>query len=83
MKFSQTTSAQNVPELLVKSCVLLVFYVVSMNLLTMVAAGAIRRSHLPDGGIQWRPVKPWTCSIGRCAPHRTAASPLLVIINLN
>ena len=29
----------------------------------MVAAGAIRRRHLPDGGIQWLPVKPWMCSI--------------------
>jgi len=40
----------------------------------MVAAGAIRRRHSPDGGIQWLQVKPGMCSIGRCAPHRTAAS---------
>ena len=41
----------------------------------MAAAGAILRRHSPDSGIQWLPVKPWTCSIGRCAPRRTAASP--------
>ena len=45
------------------------FCVVSTNSLTMAAAGAIRRRHLPNGGIQWLPVKPWTCSIGRCAPR--------------
>jgi len=43
--------------------------------LTMAAAGAIQRRHLLDGGIQWLPVKPWTCSIGRYAPRHTAASP--------
>ena len=41
---------------------------------TMVTAGAIRRRHLPDGGIQWLQVKHWMCSIERCAPHRTATS---------
>ena len=30
----------------------------------MVATGAIWRRHLHDDGIQWLPVKPWTCSIG-------------------
>jgi hypothetical protein len=40
----------------------------------MAAAGAIWRRHLPDGGIQWLPVKPWTCSIGLCAPRSMAAS---------
>ncbi len=74
MKFSLITSAQIVLYLLAKSCVLLVFCVVSMNWLTMAAAGVIRRRHLPDGGIQWLPVKPWTCYIGRCHPRHTAAS---------
>jgi hypothetical protein len=60
MTFSSTTSARNVVLLLAKSCVLLVFCVVSTNLLTMAAAGAIQHRHLPDGGIQWLPVKPWT-----------------------
>jgi hypothetical protein len=40
----------------------------------MAAAGAIRRRHSPDGGIQWLRMKPWMCSIGRCASRRTAAS---------
>jgi len=31
----------------------------------------------PDGGIQWLRVKPWTCSIGQCAPRFTAASACL------
>ena len=66
---------RNVSWLLAKSCVLLVFCIVSMNSLTMAAAGAIRRRHLPDGSIQLLPVKPWTCSIRRCAPRCTAASP--------
>jgi hypothetical protein len=57
-----------------KSCVLLVFCVFYSNSLTMAAAGAIRRRHLPDGGIQWLRMKPWMCSIGRCASHHTAAS---------
>ena len=58
------TSAQNV--LLAKSCVLLVFCVVSTNLLTVAAAGAILLRHSPDanGGIQWLQVKPGMCSIG-------------------
>jgi hypothetical protein len=46
----------------------LVFYVVSTNVSTMVAARAIRRRHSPDGGIQWLRMKPWTFFIGRCAP---------------
>ena len=29
---------------------------------------------LPNGGIQWLLVKPWTSSIGRCARYCTAAS---------
>jgi len=41
----------------------------------MAAAGAIWCRHFPDGGIQWLPVKPWTCSIGRCAPRHTAVLP--------
>jgi hypothetical protein len=36
-----------------KNCVLLVFSIVSTNLLTMTAAGAIGSRHSPDGGIQW------------------------------
>jgi hypothetical protein len=75
MKFSLITSARNVLLLLSTSCVLLVCCVVSTNLLTMAAAGAIWCRHLPNGGIQCLPVKPWMCFIGRCAPRRTAASP--------
>jgi len=41
----------------------------------MTAAGATRHRHLPNGGIQWLRVKPWMCSIERCAPRRTAAWP--------
>ena len=60
--------------MLANSCVLLVSCVVPTNSSTMAAAGAIPCSHLPDGNIQWHRVKPWMCSIGRCAPCRTAAS---------
>ncbi len=76
LKFSQTTSDRNVP-LLAKSCVLLVFSVFDSSFLIMaaVAVGVIRRRHSTDGGIQWLRVKPWMCSIGRCAPRRTAALP--------
>jgi len=52
-----------------------VFCVISTNSLTMAAAGAIWRKHFPNGGIQWLSVKPWTCSIGWCAPHHTTALP--------
>ena len=77
LKFSQTTSARNVPWLLAKSCVVLVCCVFYSKSLTMAAVGvgAIRLRHLPDSGIQWLRVKPWMCSIGRCAPCCTAASP--------
>ena len=34
-------------------CGLLVFCVFHSNSSTMAAAGAIRRRHLPDGGIHW------------------------------
>jgi hypothetical protein len=52
MKFSQTANDQNVPYLLAKSCVLLVFCVVSTNLLTMAATRATQRRHLLNGDIQ-------------------------------
>ena len=38
------------------------------------ANGAMRRRHLPDGGIQWLLVKLGVCTIGQCALHCTAAS---------
>ena len=41
------------------------------NLSTIAAAGAVRRRHSPDGGIQWLHMKHWMCSIGRCALHHT------------
>ena len=77
LKFSQQLwdSNRNVPQLLANSCVLLVFCVFHSNSLTMAAAGAIRRMHSTNGGIQWLQVKPWMSSIRRCAPRRTAASP--------
>ena len=43
----------------------------------MAAAGAIRRRHLTDAGIQWLQVKPWICSIGRRAPRCIAALPVI------
>ena len=49
-------------------------YVFHSNLLTMVAAGAIRHRHLTNGGIRWLRVKPLICSIGWCAPRCTTAS---------
>ena len=41
---------------------------------TLLSAGAIRCEYLPDGGVQWLWVKPWTPSIGRCNRHCTGAS---------
>ena len=35
--------------------------------MTMAATGAIRHRHSTTGNIQWLKVKPWMCSIGRCA----------------
>ena len=37
-------------------------------------AGAIRCEWSPNGDIQWLRVKPWSCSIGRCAPNCNGAS---------
>ena len=76
LKFSLTTSDRNAPYLLCKSCFFLVFSVFSTNPSTMAAAGAIWHRHSPDanGGIQWLQVKPWMCSIGRCALGHTATS---------
>ncbi len=31
--------------------------------------------YLPDGGIQWLLVKPWTSSVGRCMRYCTSAPP--------
>jgi hypothetical protein len=62
-------------ELLAKHCVLLVFLCILMISIsmTMAATGVIRRRYLPDVVIQWLLMKPWMCSIGRCArivpPH--------------
>ena len=39
--------------------------------MTMVSAGAIQGKFLPNGGVQWLRMKPWTYSIGRCPPYRT------------
>ncbi len=37
--------------------------------------GFYRPHYLPNGGIQWLLVKPWTSSIGRCARLHTVALP--------
>jgi hypothetical protein len=50
-------------------CIIVVFIV------ALVAAGATRREYLPDGGVQWLLLKPWTCCIKRCAPYRIGAPP--------
>jgi hypothetical protein len=51
------------------------FCVFYSNSLTMAAAGAIRRRHSPNGGIQWLRVKPWMCFIRRYAPRHTTELP--------
>ena len=48
----------------------------------MVTATEIRRRHPPDGDIQWLRVKPWMCSIGKCAPCHTAASAIHMAIEI-
>ncbi len=41
---------------------------------TPLSAGMIQSKYLPNGGVQWLLVKPWTPSIGRCMQHCTGAS---------
>ncbi len=41
---------------------------------TPLSAGMIRSKYLPDGGVQWLLVKPWTPSIGQCTRHCTGTS---------
>ncbi len=48
VKFSLTTSNQNVSQLLAKSCVLLVFYVVSTNASTMAATRTVASNEALD-----------------------------------
>jgi hypothetical protein len=40
----------------------------------LAAAGAIQSQQSPDGGVQWLPVKPWSCCIGRCCMYHFNAS---------
>jgi len=54
----------------VGTCCIIIVLIVSLA-----AAGAIRSEYLPDGGVQWLPVKPWSIGIGRCTPYRTGAPP--------
>ncbi len=44
------------------------------KLMTLAAAGAIRRRHLPDDAIQLLLLKPWMWFIGWCTPYHTATS---------
>ena len=46
------------------------FCIVVLFAVTLVAAGVIHSQYLPDGGIQWLLLKPWSYCIGRCAPYR-------------
>ncbi len=41
---------------------------------TLSSAGMIRSKYLPDGGVQWLLVKPWTPFTGQCMRHCTGAS---------
>jgi hypothetical protein len=41
---------------------------------TPLSTRMIQRKYLPDGGIQWLLVKPWTPSIGQCTRHCTVTS---------
>jgi len=43
----------------------------------LAAAGVIRSKYSPDGGVQWLPVKPWSCCIGRCRLYCTITPPWL------
>jgi hypothetical protein len=52
----------------VSTCCVIVKLIVALA-----ANGAIRSELLPDGGVQWLPVKPWSCCIGRCASYCTGA----------
>ena len=49
--------------------------IVNSFAVALAAARAMRSEYLPNGGIQWLPVKPWLCFIGRCAPYGTDALP--------
>ena len=42
--------------------------------MTMASARVIRGECSPNGGLQWLPMKPWMCSIGRCTRHCIAWS---------
>ena len=46
----------------------------------MAAVGAIRRRLLPDGGIQWLRVKPWTCCIRATQSLKIPTLTLLVLV---
>ena len=39
------------------------------------AAREIQSEYSPNCGVQWLPVKPWSCFIRRCAPYGTGALP--------
>jgi hypothetical protein len=51
------------------------FCIIIVLIVALAAAGAIRSEYLSDGGIQWLPVKPWSCCIAQCAPYCTGAPP--------
>jgi hypothetical protein len=42
-----------------------------------VAGGSLGNTErvVPDGGVQWLLVKPWSCCTGQCTPYRTGALP--------
>ena len=39
------------------------FCIVVLLIVTLATAGAIRSELLPNGGVQWLPVMPWSCGI--------------------
>jgi len=43
------------------------FCIVVLLIVTLATAGAIRSELLPNGGVQWLPVMPWSCCIRWCA----------------
>jgi hypothetical protein len=50
------------------------FFVIYFLHATPLSTGMIQSEYLPDGGVQWLLVKPWTLSIGQCMQHCTGTS---------
>jgi hypothetical protein len=50
------------------------FFVVFFLHATLMSAGMIQSKYLPDGGVQWLLVKPWTPFTGQCTRHCTGTS---------